>query len=85
MGLKNINRDHVEQKKGYKILGKKPEYIRPWFCSTKDPDTGEKCGKRMGMWDDMWFDKYGMCEECVKKYNPHLSEALETEDSIKKK
>jgi len=80
---KNINKDVVEQKNGYKIIGKSNEYMRPWFCTAEDPDTGEKCRRKMGMWDDMWYDKYGMCEECVKKYNPHLVDALETEAAIK--
>lgn len=45
---------------------------RPFFCPCKDPETGEKCGKMMDMWDDISYNKHGMCEKCVKKYNPHL-------------
>ena len=82
--MKSTDKDIVEEKNGYKIVGKANEYRTPWFCSVKDPDTGEKCGKLMGVWDNMWHEKYGMCENCVTKYNPHLVEALKTEDSIKK-
>jgi hypothetical protein len=46
--------------------------LNPWFCPVKDPDTKEKCGAMMGIWDDMAYKQFGMCEACAKKYNPHL-------------
>ena len=39
------------------------------FCSVKDPETGKKCGKFMRSWDIMFYDQYGMCEDCYLKYN----------------
>jgi len=52
----------VKKDKDYKPL-------TPNFCSVKDPETGKKCGKFMRSWDIMFYDQYGMCEDCYLKYN----------------
>jgi hypothetical protein len=52
----------VKKDKDYKPL-------TPNFCSVKDPETGKKCGNFMRSWDIMFYDQYGMCEECYLKYN----------------
>jgi len=56
--------------KDLKNEGYKP--LNPWFCPMKDPDTKEVCGKMMSNWDDMFYNSYGMCQDCAQKYNPHL-------------
>ena len=58
----------------------------PMFCPCKDPDTEEKCGNVMYNWDEMFYDQYGMCEECYLKYNSHKEEvAAEMENQLKEK
>ena len=48
---------------------KKP--LRPNFCPIIHEDTGERCGKMMDMWDQMFYEQYGIgCQECTKKYKP---------------
>lgn len=52
--------------------------FKPWFCPCEDPETGEKCNNMMGHWDQMFYEKYGMCQECFEKYNPQVK-AIEEE------
>ena len=28
-------------------------------------------------WDEMFYDQYGMCEDCYLKYNKHVDEVKE--------
>jgi len=44
--------------------------LTPNFCPYVDPETDKKCGKFMHRWDVMFYDDYGMCEECYLKHNP---------------
>ena len=46
----------------------------PAFCTLVHPDTGKRCGNYMRNWDEMFYEKYGMCEECYLKYNSHVDE-----------
>tara|TARA_R110000824_G_scaffold80978_3_gene203438 strand:- start:1113 stop:1406 length:294 start_codon:yes stop_codon:yes gene_type:complete len=46
----------------------------PTFCPCVDPETDKKCGNFMRNWDQMFYDKAGMCEECYGKYNSHIEE-----------
>tara|TARA_Y100001937_G_scaffold127265_1_gene198984 strand:+ start:1644 stop:1943 length:300 start_codon:yes stop_codon:yes gene_type:complete len=46
----------------------------PTFCTVVDPDTGKRCGIFMRNWDEMFYEKYGMCESCYLKYNSHVDE-----------
>ena len=50
----------------------------PTFCPVVDPETNEKCNKFMRNWDEMFYNQYGMCEDCYLKYNAHI-------DAIKEK
>ena len=54
-----------------KTVKKDDDYkpLTPNFCPCKDEETGKKCGKFMRHWDIMFYDQYGMCEECYHKYN----------------
>ena len=36
----------------------------PTFCTVVHPDTGKRCGNFMRNWDEMFYEQYGMCEEC---------------------
>lgn len=51
--------------------------INPHFCPVLDPDTEEKCNKFMRKWDLIFYQKYGMCEDCFNKYNSHVDEIAE--------
>ena len=44
----------------------------PAFCPVVKPETGEKCSNFMRNWDIMFYEKYGMCEECYLQYNSHV-------------
>jgi len=44
--------------------------LTPNFCPYVDPETDNKCGKFMHRWDVMFYDDYGMCEECYLKHKP---------------
>ena len=46
----------------------------PTFCTVIHPDTGKRCGNFMRNWDEMFYEQYGMCEECYLKYNSHVDE-----------
>ena len=46
----------------------------PTFCTVIHPDTGKRCGNFMRNWDEMFYEQYGMCEECYLKYNAHVDE-----------
>ena len=46
----------------------------PTFCTVIHPDTGKRCGNFMRNWDEMFYEQYGMCEECYLKYNSHFDE-----------
>ena len=46
----------------------------PTFCTVVDPETNKRCGKFMRNWDEMFYNKYGMCESCYLKYNAHVDE-----------
>lgn len=74
-GIPLVKSKH-EYKKPKSAREEKREYkpLMPWFCPVKDPVSGEKCGKMMGIWDNMTYDRFGMCEECTQKYNPQLFE-----------
>ena len=52
----------VKKDEGYKPL-------TPNFCPLVDPETEKKCGNFMRSWDIMFYDQYGMCEQCYLKYN----------------
>ncbi len=41
----------------------------PTFCTVVDPDTDKRCNKFMRVWDEMFYNQYGMCEDCYLKYN----------------
>jgi hypothetical protein len=55
------------KKKNVKSKDWKP--LTPNFCPCVDPETEKKCGNFMRSWDIMFYDQYGMCEECYLKYN----------------
>jgi len=48
--------------------------INPNFCPVIDEDTEKKCNNFMRNWDLHYYQQYGMCEECFKKYNSHVEE-----------
>lgn len=50
----------------------------PTFCTVVNPETNKKCNKFMRNWDEMFYNQYGMCEDCYLKYNAHV-------DAIKEK
>ena len=50
----------------------------PTFCAVVDPETNKKCNKFMRNCDEMFYNQYGMCEDCYLKYNAHV-------DAIKEK
>ena len=50
----------------------------PTFCAVVDKETNKKCNKFMRNWDEMFYNQYGMCEDCYLKYNAHV-------DAIKEK
>ena len=54
-----------------KTVKKDDDYkpLTPNFCPCKDEETGKKRGKFMRHWDIMFYDQYGMCEQCYLKYN----------------
>ena len=54
-----------------KTVKKDDDYkpLTPNFCPCKDEETGKKCGKFMRHWDIMFYDQYGMGEQCYLKYN----------------
>ena len=49
----------------------------PTFCTVVDPETNKRCGKFMRNWDEMFYNQYGMCEDCYLKYNSHVDEIKE--------
>jgi len=53
----------------------------PTFCKVVDPDTGKKCGIFMRNWDEMFYEKYGMCEVCYLKYNAHVDQLKDKLDN----
>ena len=53
----------------------------PTFCTVIDPETNKRCGKFMRNWDEMFYEKYGMCEDCYLKYNSHIEEVKEKLDN----
>jgi len=55
----------------------------PWFCPCKDPETGEKCGRVLTNWDQLFFNQYGMCEKCFAKYNSHIDGIQEKIENVK--
>ena len=44
----------------------------PAFCPVVKPERGDKCGNFMRNWDIMFYEKYGMGEECYLQYNSHV-------------
>ena len=46
----------------------------PAFCTVIHPDSGKRCSNYMRNWDEMFYEQYGMCEECYLKYNSHVDE-----------
>lgn len=65
---------------------KKSENYKPMtpnFCPCKDPDTDKKCGKYMEHWDQMFYEQYGMCENCFKKHNDHIEGLEKKVDELK--
>ena len=54
-----------------KTVKKSDDYkpLTPNFCPCVSPDTNKKCGNFMRNWDIMFYDQYGMCEECYLKFN----------------
>ena len=53
----------------------------PTFCTVIDPETNKRCGKFMRNWDEMFYEKYGMWEDCYLKYNSHIEEVKEKLDN----
>ena len=53
----------------------------PTFCTVVDPETNKRCGKFMRNWDEMFYNQYGMCEDCYLKYNAHVDEIKEKLDN----
>ena len=53
----------------------------PTFCTVVDPETNKRCGKFMRNWDEMFYNQYGMCEDCYLKYNSHVDEIKEKLDN----
>ena len=51
------------------------------FCTVIDPETNKRCGKFMRNWDEMFYEKYGMCEDCYLKYNSHIEEVKQKLDN----
>ena len=56
--------------------------LSPYFCPCKDPETSKKCGKYLDEWDALFFNQYGMCADCVKKYNAHIEDINKKVDEI---
>lgn len=54
--------------------------LNPWFCPKTDEVTGKKCGKLMDIWDSLIYNTFGMCNDCVKKYNLQLQEEQEEKE-----
>ena len=44
----------------------------PAFCPVVKPETVKKCCNFMRNLDIMFYEKYGMCEECYLQYNSHI-------------
>ena len=62
----------MRKTKLWKKTVKKDENYKPLtpnFCPLIDPDTEKKCGNFMRSWDIMFYDQYGMWEQCYLKYN----------------
>ena len=53
----------------------------PTFCTVVDPETNKKCNKCMRNWDEMFYNQYGMCEDCYLKYNAHIDTVKEKLDN----
>ncbi len=53
----------------------------PTFCVVVDPETNKKCNKFMRNWDEMFYNQYGMCEDCYLKYNAHIDTVKEKLDN----
>ena len=53
----------------------------PTFCVVVDPETIKKCNKFMRNWDEMFYNQYGMCEDCYLKYNAHIDTVKEKLDN----
>ena len=53
----------------------------PTFCRVVDPETDKKCNKFMRNWDEMFYNQYGMCEDCYLKYNAHIDTVKEKLDN----
>ena len=53
----------------------------PTFCAVVDPETNKKCNKFMRNWDEMFYNQYGMCEDCYLKYNAHVDAVKEKLDN----
>ena len=53
----------------------------PTFCTVVHPDTNKRCNKFMRNWDEMFYNQYGMCEDCYLKYNAHVDEIKEKLDN----
>ena len=53
----------------------------PTFCAVVDPETNKKCNKFMRNWDEMFYNQYGMCEDCYLKYNAHIDTVKEKLDN----
>ena len=41
----------------------------------------KKCNKFMRNWDEMFYNQYGMCEDCYLKYNAHIDTVKEKLDN----
>lgn len=53
----------------------------PTFCTVVNPETNKKCNKFMRNWDEMFYNQYGMCEDCYLKYNAHVDAVKEKLDN----
>jgi len=76
--VKKWNTDNERLKKDPKW---KPS--RPNFCPCIDPDTNKRCGKYMNaIWDQMFYEQYGYCESCFRKYNQHIPDIDKKVDEL---
>ncbi len=75
---KKVKKWHVKESTK---VGKNYSPRVPMFCTVIDPETNKRCGKLMGNWDEMFYEKYGLCEDCYLKYNDHVDAVKEKLDN----
>jgi|10_taG_2_1085330.scaffolds.fasta_scaffold01827_10 hypothetical protein len=54
--------------------------LNPTFCPIIHEDAEKKCGNMLTGYDGLFFNQYGMCEECFNKYQPVENNLVVDED-----